>query len=159
MKKTIFPSLLAAVLACILLTGPVQAAAPASSALERQAGQLVNRQRAARGLPPYVLDPGLSAKARIKSRDMEQKGYFSHASPTYGSPFAMMRSLGISYASAGENIAMGFDRPEAVVGAWMGSEDHRRNLLSNRYTTMGIGYHNGYWTQWLITERTAGSSQ
>ena len=83
---------------------------------------------------------------------MHDQGYFSHTSPTYGSPFDMMRSFGVSYRSAGENIAMGYSTPEAVVAAWMNSEGHRANILSANYTTLGVGYveDGGYWTQWFI---------
>ena len=64
----------------------------------------------------------------------------------------MMRSFGVSYRSAGENIAMGYSTPEAVVAAWMNSEGHRANILSANYTTLGVGYveDGGYWTQWFI---------
>ena len=62
----------------------------------------------------------------------------------------MMKQLGISYRSAGENIAMGYATAQSVVNAWMVSESHRNNILSGNYTTMGIGYVDGYWTQWFI---------
>ena len=83
---------------------------------------------------------------------MEQNNYFSHASPTYGSPFDMMRDQGVSYKSAGENIAKGQRTPQEVVQAWMNSEGHRRNILSNDYTHIGVGYDpNGHhWTQMFI---------
>jgi uncharacterized protein YkwD len=83
---------------------------------------------------------------------MQQNGYFDHTSPTYGTPFAMMQSLGISYRTAGENIAMGQSTPQAVVNAWMNSEGHRANILSTSYTQIGVGYvaNGNYWTQWFI---------
>ena len=81
---------------------------------------------------------------------MADNDYFSHTSPTYGSPFTMMRSLGVSYTSAGENIAKGYTSAEDVVAAWMASPSHRANLLASRYVTVGIGYADGYWAQWLI---------
>ena len=117
---------------------------------ERTAAELVNRMRRQNGLEPLYIDADLSAKARIKSLDMKSNRYFSHNSPTYGSPFQMMRQLGIRYTSAGENIAMGYTSAEAVVRAWMASDSHRANILSDRYTTIGIGYVDGYWTQWFI---------
>ena len=119
--------------------------------LELDAMKLVNEQRAANGLHALTLSSELTEKARIKSREMKQLNYFSHTSPTYGSPFDMMKALGIRYVSAGENIAMGYRTAEAVVNAWMNSPSHRENLLSSRYTVMGIGYADGYWTQWLIS--------
>lgn len=118
--------------------------------LEQAAGELVNVHRAENGLKPLTISADLSVKARIKSRDMKENGYFDHNSPTYGSPFALMQSLGITYRSAAENIAMGYRSAEAVVNAWMNSPGHRANILSAIYTTMGIGFVDGYWTQWFI---------
>lgn len=120
------------------------------AALERKACELVNEQRAANGLQPLTISAELCVKARVKSRDMRDNGYFDHNSPTYGSPFQLMQQLGISYRTAGENIAMGYQTAEAVVNAWMNSEGHRANILSGNFTSMGIGHVDGYWTQWFI---------
>ena len=121
-------------------------------AYERQVVELVNVQRARNGLQPLSLDAELCRFARVKSQDMHDNRYFDHTSPTYGSPFDMMRQFGITYASAGENIAMGYSTPEAVVNAWMNSSGHRANILSTKYTTLGVGFvsDGGYWTQWFI---------
>lgn len=129
---------------------PEQDLSGAVTALEREAMELVNEKRSVYGLDALTLSSELSVKARIKSQEMKDLGYFSHTSPTYGSPFDMMKALGIRYYSAGENIAMGYRTAEAVVNAWMNSTSHRENILSERYTTMGIGYADGYWTQWFI---------
>ena len=77
------------------------------SSLEKQVVELVNQERAVYGLPALTLSATLSDGARLKSRDMQQSRYFDHNSPNYGTPFEMMKSLGITYAAAGENIAMG----------------------------------------------------
>jgi len=133
--------------------------APASSggttsvlAAEREVAALVNKQRAANGLAPLTLSEELCSGARMKSQDMRDKGYFDHTSPTYGDPFDMMTSLGISYSTAGENIAMGYTTAEAVVNAWMNSPGHRANILSGDFTSIGVGYvaDGNYWTQWFI---------
>lgn len=121
------------------------------SSLERQVAELVNRERAAYGLAPLTLAADLSDGARLKSQDMRDNGYFDHNSPTYGTPFEMMRSLGITYAAAAENIAMGYRTAEAVVEGWMNSAGHRANILSDKYTEIGIGHVDGYWTQWFVT--------
>ena len=114
--------------------------------------ELVNRERAAHGLQPLTISAELCKKARIKSQDMAQNRYFDHNSPTYGSPFDMMRSLGITYRSAGENIAMGYATAQAVMQGWMNSEGHRANILNASFTTIGVGYvaNGSYWTQWFI---------
>ena len=113
---------------------------------------LTNQERAKNGVPALKLDVELSKVAREKSRDMQAKGYFDHNSPTYGSPFDMMKKFGISYRSAGENIAMGQQSPQEVVNAWMNSEGHRKNILNANYTHIGIGHvaQGNYWTQMFI---------
>ncbi|MBR3570008.1 MAG: hypothetical protein IKN96_04275 [Oscillibacter sp.] len=130
------------------------APAPSSagmSAYELEVVRLTNAERAKYGLAALAADAQLSDGARLKSRDMRDNRYFSHESPTYGSPFQMMKSLGISYRAAGENIAYGYATPEKVVSAWMNSEGHRANILNASYTRIGVGYAAGgdYWTQWF----------
>ncbi|MFI8574306.1 SafA/ExsA family spore coat assembly protein [Rossellomorea aquimaris] len=117
--------------------------------------KLVNHERSNVGLPPLKENWELSRVARYKSEDMIAKSYFSHTSPTYGSPFQMMKDFGISYQAAGENIAAGQRTPAEVVEAWMNSEGHRKNILSPTYTEIGVGYVKGgsyghYWTQMFI---------
>ncbi|MEA1852722.1 CAP domain-containing protein [Cytobacillus sp. FSL W7-1323] len=131
---------------------PSEEASSEVSAYEQQVLDLTNKERANAGLPALKLDVELSKVAREKSRDMQAKGYFDHNSPTYGSPFDMMKQFGISYTSAGENIAQGQQTPEEVVQAWMNSQGHRENILNSSYTHLGVGYvENGnYWTQMFI---------
>ena len=121
-------------------------------AYEREVVRLVNEERAKHGLAALTEDESLSDLARRKSQDMRDNGYFDHNSPTYGSPFQMMKSFGITYRTAGENIAMGYRTPEAVVNAWMNSPGHRANILNASYTTIGVGYvaAGNYWTQEFI---------
>ena len=123
-----------------------------NQSFEAQVAELVNEQRAANGLAPLTLSTELSNVARTKSQDMHDNNYFSHTSPTYGSPFDMLKSFGISYRAAGENIAMGYATPEAVVTAWMNSAGHRANILNASYTQIGVGYvaDGNYWTQEFI---------
>ena len=127
--------------------------APAvGSAYERRVVELVNAERAAYGLHTLGMSQTLSDGARLKSQDLHDNRYFDHTSPTYGSPFEMMRRFGIIYSYAGENIAMGYSTPEAVVRAWMQSPGHRANILSAGFTSIGVGYvaDGGYWTQWFL---------
>lgn len=124
----------------------------ALSVYEQKVVDLTNQERAKNGLPALKVDLTLSKMAREKSRDMSANGYFSHTSPTYGSPFDMMKKYGISYRYAGENIAMGQRTPEEVVKAWMNSEGHRKNILSPNFNYIGVGYvsEGNYWTQEFI---------
>ncbi|AXI08383.1 hypothetical protein CUC15_05320 [Oceanobacillus zhaokaii] len=124
----------------------------ALSQFEQEVVELTNQERAKQGLSALQVDTELSKVAREKSKDMASNGYFDHNSPTYGSPFDMMKSFGITYRTAGENIAMGQRTPAEVVEGWMNSEGHRANILNGEYTHIGVGYvENGnYWTQQFI---------
>ena len=121
-------------------------------AYEREVVRLVNLERAKAGLSPLEYDWQLSRVARYKSEDMQKNKYFSHTSPTYGSPFNMMKSFGISYKTAGENIAKGYQTPSAVVNGWMNSKGHRANILNSSFTHIGVGYvaSGNYWTQMFV---------
>jgi uncharacterized YkwD family protein/spore coat assembly protein SafA len=123
--------------------------------IENEVARLTNQERAKYGLPPLQIDWQLARVARYKSVDMRDKNYFQHDSPTYGSPFTMMKNFGISYRTAGENIAAGQRTPQEVVNAWMNSPGHRANILNKNFTHIGVGYAKGgsyghYWTQMFI---------
>jgi uncharacterized YkwD family protein/spore coat assembly protein SafA len=124
-------------------------------ALENEVIRLVNSERAKKGLPALKANCQVSRVARYKSQDMIDKNYFSHTSPTYGSPFRMLETFGVSFSAAGENIAMGQRTPSEVMNAWMGSPGHRNNILSPSYTEIGVGLAKSgnrryYWTQMFI---------
>lgn len=121
---------------------------------EKEVARLVNEIRVKNGLNKLTEDWELSRVARYKSQDMKDNNYFSHTSPVYGSPFEMIKNFGISYKSAGENIAKGQATPQAVVNAWMNSSGHRANILNASYNKIGVGYvENGkYWTQMFIRQ-------
>ncbi|RCW64825.1 CAP domain-containing protein [Saliterribacillus persicus] len=122
--------------------------------VELQTIELTNEERIKYGLNPLKVDWQLARVAKYKSRDMKDNGYFSHQSPTYGSPFDMMRSFNVSYSAAAENIAKGQRTAEEVVRAWMNSEGHRKNILSEKYTHIGVGLvkEGNYWTQMFIAK-------
>lgn len=119
---------------------------------EEEVIRLVNERRKEAGLTELKTDWELSRIARYKSQDMRQNGYFSHTSPTYGTPFEMIKAFGLSYKTAGENIAYGQRTPQEVMNAWMNSPGHRANILNAGFTRIGVGYEpNGnYWTQMFI---------
>lgn len=122
---------------------------------QKEVTRLVNVERSKRGLRELSFNTQLSNVATLKSQDMINKNYFSHTSPTYGSPFDMMKKFNISYRAAGENIAMGQRTPAEVVNAWMNSKGHRENILNPNFTDIGVGVaksSNGtlYWTQMFI---------
>ncbi len=125
-----------------------------SFTVEQEVVQLVNQERAKQGLKALKYDWELARVAEDKSQDMRDKNYFSHTSPTYGSPFDMMRAYGIRYKAAGENIAMGQRSAQEVVNAWMNSTGHRANIMSTSFTHIGVGYveDGHYWTQMFISK-------
>lgn len=108
------------------------------SADEKEVFDLINKQRANNGLAALKVDIEVQKVARIKAKDMSDNNYFSHQSPTYGSPFDMLKSFKISYNTAGENIA-GNSSNTGAVNAWMNSSGHRANILNSSFNYTGIG--------------------
>ena len=133
-------------------TTPSTSTSSTLSAEEQQVVTLVNQERAKAGLKALQVDTTLSKSARAKSQDMHDKNYFDHQSPTYGSPFDQMKKFGISYKTAGENIAEGQTTPAEVMKAWMNSPGHKANILNSSYTHIGVGYvkDKHIWTQQFI---------
>ena len=122
------------------------------ASFEAEVIRLVNEIRAENGLQSLTANWELSRVARYKSQDMLDKGYFAHNSPTYGTPFQMIKAFGLSFRTAGENIAKGYATPQAVVNGWMNSSGHRANILNSSYKQIGVGYvaKGNYWTQMFI---------
>lgn len=121
------------------------------SASEIRMVELVNKERQAAGLSALQIDVDLSYVARVKSKDMNDNNYFSHQSPTYGSPFEMMKQFGINYRGAAENIAKNHS-VESAHNSLMRSSGHKANIMNSNYTHIGIGIHNGYYTQMFISK-------
>ena len=105
---------------------------------EQEVFNLINQQRANNGLSALKVDAEVQRVAKIKAQDMVDSSYFSHNSPTYGSPFDMLNSFKVSYKTAGENIA-GNSSNSAAVNAWMNSAGHKANILNSSYNYTGIG--------------------
>jgi len=123
--------------------------------LEDEVIRLVNAERDKYGLPALEKNWEVSRIARMKSQDMIDNKYFSHNSPTYGSPFNMLENFGLRFSSGAENIALGQRTASEVMKTWMESPGHRANILSRTVTHIGVGAAksaNGtlYWTQLFI---------
>lgn len=99
---------------------------------------LINDLRKQNNIEPLKVNELLNSTAQTKAQDMVKNDYFAHESPTYGSPFIMMKNAGITYKTAGENIA-GNSSVENAVNLWMESDLHSQNILSNAYNYVGIG--------------------
>ncbi len=122
------------------------------SAMQKEMLGYINAERASVNVAPLTLDQKLCQGAYLKSKDMAVNGYFSHTSPTYGSPFEMMKSQGITYRTAGENIA----KNTSVKGAhtaFMNSAGHKANILNKGFGKVGLGFYQEgqylYVTQWF----------
>ncbi len=114
--------------------------------------RLVNTERTKAGLSALTLDSALSSVAKNHSVDMKNNNYFSHTNLKGQSPFDRLKNAGISYKTAGENIAMGQKTAQSVVSGWMNSEGHRANILNSGFGKMGLGTAQTpsggyYWTQ------------
>ena len=137
-------------------TPSAPAANPVSSefnaAYEDEVIRLVNAERAKYGLAALSKDNGAQNVAHVRAKEIVQS--FSHTRPNGTSCFTAATELGVTYRSAGENIAYGYRTPEQVVTGWMNSEGHRKNILSSSYTKIGVGcYASGgvlYWSQFFI---------
>ncbi len=127
---------------------PQESVNPSQSA--QQVLDLVNQERTKAGLNSLSMNSSLTKVAMAKAQDMYNNNYFDHQSPTYGSPFDMMTAFGVTYNSAGENIAKGQSSPTEVMNQWMNSPGHRANILNSSYTQIGIAYYNGEWVQEFI---------
>ena len=114
--------------------------------------RLVNAERAKYGLAALTQDDGAQNVAHVRAKEIVQS--FSHTRPDGRSCFTAASDLGVTYRSAGENIAYGYATPAQVVNGWMNSESHRKNILSASYTKIGVGIYsaNGvlYWSQFFI---------
>jgi len=112
----------------------------------------INAARGEAGLDALALDNTLCQGAFLKSKDMGINNYFSHQSPTYGSPFDMMQSLGINYRTAAENIARNYS-VKGAFDAFMNSPGHRANILNSDFNKVGLGFWQQgsdlYVTQWF----------
>lgn len=105
---------------------------------EQELLNLVNQERKKAGVQLLKTEDTLVKTAGAKAEDMVNGNYFSHNSPTYGSPFDMMKKYGVKYRAAGENIA-GNSTVKGAFNAWMKSESHRKNMLDKNFNYTGIG--------------------
>ena len=119
---------------------------PAASSLEGRVFDLVNAERVKYGLNPLVWDEELASVALSHSVDMYRKGFFHHINLEGKTPADRMRAAGMDFDYSGENLARGFKTPEAVVAAWMESPGHKKVILSDKSTSLGIGIYERHWT-------------
>ena len=123
-----------------------------NEAYEDEVIRLVNAERAKYGLSALTKDNGATKAAHVRAKEIVKS--FSHTRPNGTSCFTVAKELGISYRSAGENIAYGYSSPKQVVNGWMNSEGHRKNILSSSFTKIGVGCYSSrgvlYWSQFFM---------
>ena len=121
---------------------------PSGQTPEQAVLKLVNDQRAVKGCKALVIDDRITTAAQAHSTDMATKNYFSHTSKDGRTFDQRMRDAGYP-KPGGENIAMGYPTPAAVMDGWMKSQGHRENILNCEFTAMGVGLdtRGNYWTQ------------
>lgn len=101
----------------------------------------INKIRADNKLPELKIDDNTQNVARLKAQDLVEHNYFSHTSPTYGTPFEMLSTNNVTYKTASENIA-GNSSLEGAITSWMNSESHKNNILSNNFNYTGVAIVN-----------------
>ncbi|HXK38104.1 MAG TPA: CAP domain-containing protein [Candidatus Paceibacterota bacterium] len=97
-----------------------------------------NKERTNAHLSVLSKNELLMKSAQLKANDMAAKGYFAHNSPSGDEPWVWFRQVGYDYRFAGENLAVNFVESKDITDAWMNSPTHRDNLLSGKYTQVGI---------------------
>ena len=102
-----------------------------------------NQDRGQNGAGLLVESSALDQATIAKANDMFAQNYWAHISPTGKTPWEFIRSANYSYSAAGENLARDFDKSSQVVEAWMNSPSHKENLLSDKFTEIGVGVVNG----------------
>lgn len=161
-----FPILLAAavLLAGLLLVGPAAGRSEAaqcggsSDPAYKMTGKaaskatlcLLNEERTSRGLKRLRFDSDQKKAAARHNRVMVRKSCFSHECPGEKDLVTRIASTGYLPCSCtwgvAENIAWGSGSkasPQAIVAAWMGSPDHRVNILNPRYDEIGVAIASG----------------
>jgi uncharacterized protein YkwD len=103
-----------------------------------------NLKRAEYGLPPLESNSLLAKAAEMKVDDMFTRQYFEHESPTGEGPGDLARAAGYQFLMVGENLALGnYENDQVLVEAWMDSPGHRENILTEKYSEIGVSVKKG----------------
>ena len=123
-----------------------------NSAYEDEVIRLVNIERQSYGLSSLSKNAAAVIAARIRAKEITLS--FSLTRPNGTSCFTAAVEAGLTYRTAGENIAYGYPSPKQVVTGWMNSDGHRKNILSASFSGIGVGcYSKGgviYWSQFFV---------
>lgn len=108
--------------------------------------EIVNKERAAKGLKALIMDSTLTELAMIRAAEMKGIKKMTHTRPN-GLSGIFIVSDGMDWNHTGENIAYGQSFAEEVMSQWMNSPGHRANILNDGYVLIGVGECDGYWVQ------------
>lgn len=101
---------------------------------------LINVERQRQGLRVLAYNGQLDRMAKIQAANMAHFQKMAHTLPESQLPTLADRAryVGYAYREVAENIALGYQTPEAVVRGWMNSSGHRRNILNSGVLETGI---------------------
>lgn len=106
---------------------------------------LANKDRLEENVSVLTINPVLVEAAQKKANDMAEKSYFAHTSPEGRTPWYWFGQVGYNYVYAGENLAVNFTESVDVHEAWLASPTHRKNILDQRFTEIGIATAEGFY--------------
>lgn len=111
--------------------------------------EITNNYRSLVGVSSLTLDSSLVEAASIRAKELSDS--FSHTRPNGSSCFTVLSEFGISYGTAGENIAAGYSSSQSVMEGWRSSSGHYQNIISSKFKKIGIGVNiinnQYYWVQ------------
>jgi len=118
---------------------------PGQEILSREAiVGLTNSVRAANGLAALSENQLLTTIAEERAKDMLEKQYFDHISPTGEQASDLAQRLGYRYKIVAENIASGiFMTNQKIIDGWMQSPGHQKNILSPEVREIGVSVIKG----------------
>jgi len=105
--------------------------------------KLTNELRVKVGVPELTENQTLNQAAYAKASDMVLQQYFAHIGPDKKTLASWLKASGYRYKVAGENLAMGFSQPEAVLAAWQKSQTHYANIIDKDFSQIGVGVVSG----------------
>jgi uncharacterized protein YkwD len=103
-----------------------------------------------------VWNERLFSAAVFHSADMARRDFFDHVTPEGTDWVQRIEAAGYGWSRAGENIAAGNATVEAVMTAWLESDNHCRNILNPAFTEVAVACvaepassYGTYWTMVL----------
>jgi uncharacterized protein YkwD len=148
----------------VVFARPFVAPSPAQAdAISEEMLRLVNEARANpracgsehfAAAPPVRLSAQLAHVALIHARDMARRGVMSHEGSDGSNVAERATRIGYQWRAVAENVSMGQETPAAALASWIASPGHCVNVMSPKYTEMGVAFADNpdsragtYWAQ------------